>query len=70
MQQVKLFKSVESNVSALEEEINGWLMSNNVQIVSIVGNIAPQSVAGKDTAASIKGFAPSDLFVMLLYERM
>ena len=43
MQQVKIFKSIESEVSNLEETINTWIAEENVNVTNIFGNIAPQS---------------------------
>jgi len=64
MQQVKLFKSVETELNSLEDEINKWLATSKARILSITGNIAPQS--------SIKPmedrFTGSDVLVVVLYE--
>ncbi len=70
MQQVKIFKNVENNLSELEEEINGWIAQSGAQIVSLTGNIAPQS----DPSAPGGGltnstFPPSDVVVIILYEK-
>jgi hypothetical protein len=66
MQQVKIFKSVEPEV---EGQINVWLRESKVRVLSVVGNIAPQSSAAEPKAvASARGFAPSDVLVIVLYE--
>lgn len=64
MQQVKLFKSVEAEVSALEAEVNNWICDSEARIVSVSGNIAPQS--GKTSGGS--GYVPSDILLIVVYE--
>ena len=70
MQRVKLFKSVESDVSKLENEINGWLESSGVRVVSVTGNIAPQTsaIGGLNSGSTPMRYPPSDLFVIVVYE--
>jgi len=71
VQQVKLFIGVESDSSGLEAEINGWLKENaDKKIISIRGNIAPQTLAKTTSSLSASGrsFSPSDLFIMVVYE--
>ena len=66
MQQVKLFKSVEAEVSTLEKEANAWIRDSGVRVISITGNIAPQS--GNPGGTGKTGYVPSDLFLIVLYE--
>ena len=69
MQQVKIFKGVESDISGLEKEINAWLCESGVRVISITGNIAPQTEmenAGGGLGRS--RFPPSDIVVIVLYE--
>ena len=40
MQQIKIFKSIESELSALEEEINAWITEERATVINIFGNIA------------------------------
>ena len=70
MQQVKLFKGVENEVAALEKEVNHWIRQSGARIVSITGNIAPQSESGGTTSGSLGGsqFASSDVLLIILYE--
>lgn len=70
MQQVKLFKTVETKVSELEEEINAWIEETGPTIVSITGNIAPQTAPHEDKTLSIGSsqFSASDVLVIILYE--
>ena len=71
MQQVKIFKGVESDVSVLEKEVNAWIRQSGAQVISITGNIAPQSQElGKKTGSLGKSaFPPSDIVLIVLYEQ-
>ena len=66
MHKVKIFKSIESEIVTLEEEINEWLSESGVQVVQLVGNISPQT----PTSGSIPGatFSSSDVLVIIVYE--
>lgn len=70
MKQIKIFKSVETELNALESEINSWIKKNSINVVSIQGNIAPQSSekTGSSGALSQGAFSPSDVLVMVTYE--
>jgi hypothetical protein len=70
MQQVKIFKSIESEVNALEQEINEWLRTSGVRVLQIFGNIAPQSQAYEPVTSGPAqgGFVPSDVLLVVLYE--
>ncbi len=71
MQQVRIFKGIESDVSGLENEVNAWIRSSGATIVSITGNIAPQSSSGTSTSGALGGshFAASDVLLIVVYER-
>ena len=71
MQQVKLFKGIENDLATLEKEVNQWIRSSGVRIVSITGNIAPQSESSDSKIGSLGGshFASSDIVLIVLYER-
>lgn len=70
MQQVKLFKGIESEVKAMEDEINAWIRKSRAQVISITGNISPQSRRSESDANALGtgGFAPSDVLLVVLYE--
>ncbi len=71
MQRVKLFTGLENDVQAVENEINAWLDESGARILTISGNIAPQSqLKSKSPGIAVEriAFAPSDVFVMVLYE--
>lgn len=70
MQQVKIFKAMESDVDSLENEVNAWIRESGVRVVSVTGNIAPQS-EGSGSSASGLGqgrFVSSDVLLIVLYE--
>ena len=66
MQQVKIFKSIESEIPTLEEEINQWLSESGDKVISITGNIAAQSTNGGSLGGSFSG---SDVIMFVLYEK-
>ena len=66
MQKVKFFKSIESELNSLELEINGWLAESGVKLISVQGNIAPQTPRSHETGAGM--FSASDVLVIVVYE--
>ncbi len=68
MQQIKIFKSIESDVTELERDINAWLKESGARVVNVFGNIAPQTISDPEKAKGTRGFSPSDVLVVLLYE--
>ena len=70
MQQVKIFKGIESEVASLESEINEWIRSSGAKVLNITGNIAPQTKDETSDAPALGHgpYAPSDVLVVVLYE--
>ena len=70
MRQVKIFKSLESDAGKLEQEVNDWIRQSGADVVSVTGNIAPQTVAAgtKTSGLGASSFPPSDLVLIVLYE--
>ena len=68
MQQIRIFKSIESDIGELEREINGWLQESGVKVINMFGNIAPQTVNAEGTGATGRAFSPSDVFMVVVYE--
>ena len=64
MQKIKLFKSIENELENLEQEVNDWLASTGNRLVSVCGNIAPQTHSG-DTLGT---FPSSDVLIIVVYE--
>lgn len=69
MQQIKIFKGTESEVTRLEGEVNAWIRQSGVDVLSITGNIAPQTVKPGSAGGLGQGvFPPSDVVLVVLYE--
>ena len=76
VQQIKFFKSVESEIEALERTVNTWLKSSGAKVINIFGNIAPQSPRNEPASSQLlgatrptgRGLDPSDIFIAVLYE--
>jgi hypothetical protein len=71
MRLVKVFKGVENDIATLEGEVNAWIRQTGVWVVSVTGNIAPQSIqpgAKGNVGLSQSVFAPSDVILIVLYE--
>ncbi len=64
MQKVKIFKSIESELGGMENEINKWIAENEAKIISITGNIAAQA----PKTSHVGSFSASDVLVIVLYE--
>ena len=69
MQQIRIFKSIETDVGDLEREINGWIQESGIRVVNIFGNIAPQTVTTDALTSSGRAFSPSDIFMIIVYEK-
>lgn len=68
MQQVKIFKSIESELDQMETEVNRWIVRLNKKggkVVKIEGNIAPQSGSG---TGPMNSFSASDILLIVLFE--
>lgn len=64
MRLVKIFTEREDKTPNLELAINTWAQSTGAEIVSVTGNIAPQS----QISYPDKKPAPSDVLVVVVYE--
>ncbi|MEM1070093.1 MAG: hypothetical protein AAGG48_24840 [Planctomycetota bacterium] len=65
MQQVKIFKSVDTEMQDMEKQINRWMRKSGARVLSITGNIASQLNGG---GGPMNSFAASDILVIVLYE--
>jgi hypothetical protein len=67
--QVKIFKALEVETDSLETRVNQWLAQTGAKVLSISGNIAPQSEGhtGRTTGLGSAGNA-SDVLLIILYE--
>lgn len=69
MQQIRIFKGIESEIAALESEVNRWLAESGARVVNMFGNIAPQTLSPEPSKGLTKSsFAPSDILLVILYE--
>lgn len=68
MQQIKIFKGIESELSELENRVNGWLKQSGARVIQMTGNIAPQSGV-KEPSSLGRAYTPSDIVVIVLYEQ-
>lgn len=70
MQQIRLFKGVESELGALESAVNDWIRQSGARIIQITGNIAPQSINPRSGSEGLtqSSFSPSDVILIILYE--
>ena len=64
MTRIKLFKGVESELEALEAEVNEWIESSGANVTDIKANIAPQS----DGASAMGSFSHSDTLIAIIYQ--
>jgi hypothetical protein len=64
MQQIKIFKSIESEIVTLEQDINVWIKETGAKNLQISGNIAPQTEA----APGMGSFSSSDILITILYD--
>ncbi len=64
MQQVKIFKSIESEREELEVEINRWIRKSGAKVLQITGNISSSASGG----GPMSSFSASDILITLLVE--
>ena len=67
-QQIKIFKGIESELTELENRVNNWIKGANVRVAQIFGNIAPQSFSHQDPSSMGRGYTPSDVLVIVVFE--
>ncbi|MEM1227435.1 MAG: hypothetical protein AAGJ40_17175 [Planctomycetota bacterium] len=65
VQQVKLFKGVDSELAELERQINRWIRKSGARVLSISGNIAAQPPA---QSGMVSSFAASDVLMIVHVE--
>lgn len=63
MQQIKIFKSIESERAELEKEINRWIRKSGARVLSVTGNISSGQSGGP-----MSSFSSSDILITLLVE--
>ena len=65
MQQVKIFKSVDTEIAEMERQINRWMRKSGARVLSITGNLSSQL---NDSGGPLNSFAASDILLIVLYE--
>lgn len=69
MHQVKIFKGLESNLPALEKEMNTWLAEAHVRVVQIFGNLASASGdRNEQNSLAAYPYVASDVLLVVVYE--
>lgn len=69
MQRIKIFKGLESNLPALEKEVNEWIQESRVQVAQIFGNLAPLSGARNEgNSLAAYPYVASDVMLVVLYD--
>ncbi|MEY2408202.1 MAG: hypothetical protein QOF48_872 [Verrucomicrobiota bacterium] len=70
MYQVKIFKGLESNLPALEAELNEWMAQSKARIQQIFGNLATQSGQRNETnSLAAYPYVASDVIIVVLFEK-
>ena len=68
MHQVKIFKGLESNLPALEKEVNDWLADSGAHVHQIFGNLAAQSGhRTEDNSLKAYPYLASDVLLVVVY---
>ena len=65
MQQIKIFKAVDTELEDLEKQINRFIRKNNVRVLSISGN---HSAAMDSSGGPMNTFSGGDVTVIMLFE--
>ncbi|MGV3484380.1 MAG: hypothetical protein ACO1RT_08180 [Planctomycetaceae bacterium] len=64
MQQIKIFKSIESERDQMEKDINRWMRKSGARVISITGNIS----ANTPVSQAMSSFSGNDILIIVLYE--
>ena len=65
MQQVKIFKTVDTELPDMEKQINRWMRKSGARILSIDSNMTAQ---GGTKDGPLNSFAAGDVLLIVLYE--
>jgi hypothetical protein len=71
MNQIKIFKGLENDLTALEQDVNAWLAEANVRVINVLGNIAPQTMRPQAAGGGLSttDFIPSDVLLVVVYDK-
>lgn len=65
VQQIKIFKGVDTEIPEMERQINRWMRKSGARVLSVNGNLASQSGGG---SAPMSSFAGSDVMIIIHFE--
>ena len=65
MQQVKIFKAVDTEIAELEHQMNRWMRKSGAKVISITGNLTAQASSG---IGPMNSFAAGDILIVVLYD--
>jgi hypothetical protein len=65
VQQVKIFKGVDTEIPEMERLINRWMRKSGARVVSVTGNLASSP---PPSAGPLNSFAAGDVLIVVLYE--
>ncbi|TWU42495.1 hypothetical protein [Novipirellula artificiosorum] len=65
MQQVKIFKTVDTELSELEQQINRWMRKSGARVISITGNLTSQPPS---SGGPLNSFSAGNIMLVVLYE--
>ncbi len=65
VQQIKIFKSVDTEIPEMERQINRWMRKSGARVLSITGNLAGQSGSH---GGPLNSFAAGDVLIIVHYE--
>lgn len=65
MQQIKIFKFVDTEIPEMEHQINRWMRKSGARVLSVNGNLSSQPAT---SVGAMNSFAGSDILVILHYE--
>ena len=63
--QLKIFKSVDTDLEELERQMNRWIRKTGVKVISVTSNLSAQPVPSN---GAMNSFAASDVMFTILYE--
>lgn len=66
MHQIKIFKSVDTELPELERQVNRWIRKTGVRVISINGNLSGSG--GSQPTGPLSSFAAGDVMIIVHYE--
>lgn len=65
VQQIKIFKGIDSELPEFEKQINRFIRKNDIKVLQITGNLSPSS---GESGGPLHAFTASEVMVVILYE--